>query len=107
MITRVNNSNEIKLVKEITEWVIPANPADDDIGALFNQSKKLEWKQSTKIKVGDIVYIGSPIQEIKYKCNARKVDLSNINKEDNSQIKSETDDAPAYKIFIELELITK
>ena len=67
-----------KLFKaEKTQWVIPCNPAYYDICGVFNKLDKVEWKQSTNVNEGDIVYIyvTSPIKEIRYKCIARKVDL--------------------------------
>ena len=67
-----------KLFKaEKTQWVIPCNPAYYDVCGVFNKLDKVEWKQSTNVNEGDIVYIyvTSPIKEIRYKCVARKVDL--------------------------------
>lgn len=63
---------------QITEWIISCNPSYYDVNGAFNELECIEWKQSTNIKVGDIVYIyvSSPFKEIKYKCIARQVDLN-------------------------------
>ena len=48
-ITNKNNSKN--------EWIIPANPKYFDIEKVLKESNKIMWKQSTDVKVNDIVYI--------------------------------------------------
>src|SRR5690554_2266006 len=59
------------------EWLIISNPDYFDIVGAFQKFKEINFKQSTNIQVGDIVYIyvSSPFKEIKYKCIASKVDM--------------------------------
>lgn len=59
------------------EWIIPANPNYFDIDEAFNNSKTIIWKQSTNIKVGDIIYlyVGSPVSAIRYKCRVEEVNI--------------------------------
>ena len=59
-----------KTSNSLNEWIIPANPKYYDVVTAFKNNKILSWKQSSNIKVGDIVYIyvGAPISAILYKC---------------------------------------
>ncbi len=56
------------------EWIVPANPKYYDIEFAFQQSSVIQWKQSSDIQIGDIVYIyvGAPISALLYKCVVRK-----------------------------------
>lgn len=58
-------------------WLIPANPKYYDIMHAFNKTDTIIWKQSTKIKPGDIIfmYVASPISAIIYQCQVLKVNL--------------------------------
>ena len=106
------NSNNTKLSKSIdhiTEWVISCNPSYYDVIGAFNELECIEWKQSTNIKVGDIVYIyvSSPVKEIKYKCIARKVNLNSAGRIDDSKFMIDDSNYRNYGRYMELELITK
>ncbi len=69
------------------EWIIPANPKYYDIEKEYQKSNTIIWKQSSDVKVGDIVYIyvASPVSALKYKTKAIEVNipyeykLSNVN----------------------------
>ena len=70
--------------------------------------KKLNWRQSTNVKVGDIVYIylSAPSQSIQYKCIVNEVDLNKIEIDDRHYYldeKLKTDQGR----YMELELIDK
>ncbi len=56
------------------EWIVPANPKYYDIDYAFSNSKIIDWKQSSNINVGDVVYIyvAAPVSALKYKCVVRK-----------------------------------
>lgn len=83
----------------MTEWVITCNPIYYDLAGAFQKYQEIDWKQSTKICEGDIVYIyvgagfGGPMKRrtkpkplpglvstpygaIRYKCRAIKVNMS-------------------------------
>lgn len=74
-----------KLVKDISrrsssvsnEWIVPANPKYYDLKKLFHQKKGVIWKQGSRIKKGDIVYmyIASPVSAVKYKCLVTEADI--------------------------------
>lgn len=66
-----------KTKRSTNEWIIPANPNYFDIDEAFNNSKTIIWKQSTNIKVGDIIYlyVGSPVLAIRYKCRVEEVNI--------------------------------
>lgn len=59
------------------QWLIPANPQYFDIGVAFTKQKEIIWKQSSDIKVGDILYmyVGAPVSAVLYKCEATAVDI--------------------------------
>ncbi len=52
------------------EWIVPANPKYFDLKKAFSLNSTIIWKQSTHIKVGDIVYsyVAAPVSALKYKC---------------------------------------
>lgn len=60
----------------MTEWIITCNTDAYDVEAAFDKLKMLDWKQSTSIEVGDIVYIyvGAPVGAIAYKCEVVKTE---------------------------------
>ncbi len=57
------------------EWIIPANATYFDVIEYFNTNKEVLWKQSSNIKVGDIVYVylSSPYSALMYKTKATRV----------------------------------
>ncbi|MCH5160823.1 MAG: MmcQ/YjbR family DNA-binding protein [Clostridiales bacterium] len=58
-------------------WLVPANPKYYDIERAFAENDIILWKQSSRINVGDTVYlyIASPYSCIMYKCEAVEVDI--------------------------------
>ncbi len=66
-----------KRTKEIHTWVVPAHPKYYDIVGAFEQTDVIQWKQSSKVHVGDIIYmyVGAPYSAILYKCRALKTDI--------------------------------
>lgn len=58
-------------------WIIPSNPKFYDIVKGFEKSDIHDWTQSSKMAVGDIVYmyVGVPYRAIMYKCEVLEVDL--------------------------------
>lgn len=61
----------------ITHWLIPANPSYFDLDHAFQVTDEIEWKQSSKVKPGDLLfmYYGSPFSEIRYLVQAVKVNI--------------------------------
>lgn len=89
-----------------TEWFISGNPTKYDVVGAFKELNKIDWKQSTNVAVGDIVYIyvSEGDQAVKYKCKVNKVDLPNVEIEDRKfDISGEFDGT--YGRYMELELI--
>jgi len=60
-----------------TEWIVPANPKYYDLEKAFSESDTILWKQSTNIRIGDIIYlyVAAPYSAILYKCKAEEVDI--------------------------------
>lgn len=67
-----------KEMKQVTEWLISENPEKYDVLNAFRELKKVDWKQSTNVKEGDIVYIylSADVKSIKLKCRVNKVDIT-------------------------------
>lgn len=89
-----------------TEWLISGNPTKFDVVAAFKELKKIDWKQSTNVAVGDIVYIyvSQGYQSIKYKCKVNKVDITKPEIDDRKyDITGEFDGT--YGRYMEIELI--
>jgi len=75
-------------VDEAKIWLVPANPKYYDIVNAFNDTDEIIWKQSSKIKVNDIIYlyVANPYSKIMYKCKAVCVDIPYDYKDDNLSI---------------------
>ncbi len=85
----VPDSNLMKLIDEsysntITtknlsnnEWLIPANPKYFDIEKELDKKQEILWKQSTNIKINDIVYlyVGAPYKKIMYKLKVEEINI--------------------------------
>lgn len=59
-------------------WLIPANPRYYDIMHAFKDPDELLlWKQSTKVRVGDTVfiYVTNPVKAVIFKCRATQVNI--------------------------------
>lgn len=59
------------------DWIIPANPKYFDVVQEFEEKEIIDWKQSSDVRVGDLVYmyVGAPISALMYKCKAVEVDI--------------------------------
>ena len=62
---------------EPKDWLIPANPKYYDVVGAFKANKVIDWKQSSDIRAGDMVYmyVAAPYSSIMYKCKALEVDI--------------------------------
>ena len=61
----------------MTEWIITCNINVYNVEGAFDKLDTIDWKQSTYVEKGDIVYIyvGAPMSAIRYKCEAMEVEL--------------------------------
>lgn len=68
-------------------WLVPGNPKYYDIARHFKVGETTIWKQSTKIKPGDMVYlyVTSPVKAVRYQCKVKEVDIPYA--DDNSNVK--------------------
>lgn len=59
------------------DWIIPANPKYYDVIKGFEESEIIDWKQSSDVRVGDIIYmyVGAPYSALMFKCKAVEVDI--------------------------------
>jgi len=66
------------------EWVIPCNEKYYDHRGAFANLDYIDWRQSTNVSVGDIIYIyvGRPSSSLMYKCEALDVDIVNPSNND-------------------------
>ena len=71
------------------EWIIPANPKYFDIEKALNENNTIIWKQSTNIKINDIVYIyvSEPYSSIMYKLKVMEVNIPYEYKDENIKMK--------------------
>lgn len=91
------------------QWIIPCNIKYYDVIGAFDKLQKLDWKQSSKsIEIGDevFIYVGLPIQAIKYKCRVNKVNL-NCTEIDDSEFVVNGEPYENYGNYMELELLEK
>ncbi|GAA0179172.1 hypothetical protein SH2C18_20880 [Clostridium sediminicola] len=58
-------------------WVYPANPKYYDVIGAFTEEEVTPWPMSSKVVVGDIVYIysGVPFKQILFKCIVDDIEL--------------------------------
>ncbi len=70
-------------------WLVPANPAFYDVEGVFDREKITSWKQSARLKPGDIVYmyVAAPISAILYKCEVLKTDIPYHYEDENLRLK--------------------
>jgi len=90
----------------MTEWLIPANLNKYNVIEAFNEFKRIEWKQSANIEIGDIIYIyvSFPLQAIKFKCKVNKNNISTRTIDDSKYYINEDFSATSDR-FLEIELI--
>ena len=71
------------------EWIIPANPKYYSVKDALKESNIILWKQSTDIKVDDIVYLylASPYSSIMYKFKVLEVNIPYQYKDNNLNMK--------------------
>ena len=67
-------ANEMRPPKE---WLIPSNPKYYDIVHAFDDTDTITWKQGKGMKKDDtvILYVGSPVSAILYKCRVLETDI--------------------------------
>ena len=67
------------------EWIVPANPKYFDIEKALKENNTIIWKQSTAIKVNDIVYlyVAEPYSSIMYKFKVVEVNIPYEYKDEN------------------------
>lgn len=60
-------------------WIYPANPKYYDLEAAFKE-KETPWPMSSKVNVGDNVYIyaGNPYKQILFKCEVLDINLPEV-----------------------------
>ena len=70
------------------EWIVPANPKYFDIDKALKEKNTMLWKQSTDIKIDDIVYVyvGMPCSSIMYKFKVIEVNIPYQYKDKNLKI---------------------
>ena len=90
-------------------WINPCNIKYYDVEGAFEKLKCLDWKQSNKsIHVGDevYIYIGKPVQAIKYRCKVNKVNIDGI-EIDDSEFVRDGEPYETYRNHMEIELVEK
>ena len=77
------------IINEEDIWIIPANPKFYDVVGDFKKRNIIEWKQSSNVHVGDIIYmyVADPYSAILYKCIIREIDIPYEFKDKNLTIK--------------------
>ena len=97
-----------KIMNSKDEWVIICNPRFYDVMGAFKEFSCIDWKQSTNIKQGDVVYIyiGLPYKEIRYKCIAREVELKKTTIDDTEFI-LDGSNYENYERYMKLELVSE
>lgn len=90
------------------EWIITCNQKKYNVDGAFKKLEKLNWKQSTNVEIGDFIYIyvGAPIQAIRFKCLATMVDLEEVTIDDSEYV-IDGSNYENYVRYMELELIEK
>lgn len=90
------------------EWVIPCNEKLYNHRGAFENLSYIDWRQSTNVKKGDVVYIyvGASTSSILYKCYVKEADMDEA---DDNDIRYNLTDKPAETIgrFMRLVLICR
>ena len=92
----------------MTEWIIQCNLREYDVAGAFNKLHRLDWKQSTNIEKGDVVYIynSAPESAIRYKCLVNRVEMEEPDIDDSEFVK-DGKNFESYGRYMELELLEK
>lgn len=87
------------LRSEPKDWIIPANPKYFDVVQAFEENEIIDWKQSSDVRVGDMIYmyVGAPYSALMYKCKAVEVDIPYRYESDQLTIKK----------IMKIQLLTK
>lgn len=90
----------------VTEWFISGNPKKYDLINAFHDLGKVDWKQSTNVEEGDIVYIyvSADYQQIMFKCKVNKANIEEPDIDDSEYDLSGEYDG-SYGRYMELEPI--
>lgn len=80
--------NSYAFTAQADAWLVPANPKYYDVIGEFDRHEAINWKQSSDVRVGDIVYlyVGQPYSAILYKCIAEEVNIPYDYKDKNLSI---------------------
>ena len=75
-------------VSGVRYWLQPANPAYYDIEKAFENAEVILWKQSRKVRVGDIcyMYLAAPVSAVRYKCEIVEADIPYSYSDENLSI---------------------
>ena len=89
-------------------WIIPCNCNYYDVVSAFENLDKINWKQSTNIKAGDIIYIyaGKPYSAILFKTIATAVNQGERTIKDFEYVIDGTNYID-YGRYMELQLIQR
>lgn len=92
----------------MTQWIIACDSKDYDIWGAFSEFQKIDWKQSTNIEPGDIVYIYmiGPYSAIQFQCLVKKTNLKEIEIDDLKYVKNGAKYASCGR-YMELEFLQK
>lgn len=92
----------------MTTWIIPCNVKYYDVIGAFEYLHQIDWKQSSKVEIGDevFIYVGVPYKAIMFKCRVNKVNLPEA-EIDDFQFVIQGDNFINYGNYMELELIKK
>lgn len=71
------------------DWIVPANPKYFDVIQAFEEKEIINWKQSSDVRVGDLIYmyVGAPYSALMYKCKAVEVDIPHDFESEYLQVK--------------------
>jgi len=91
-------------------WIIPCNLKHFDVIEHFKSNEYVIWKNSFTIRKGDMayIYIGSPVGEIRYKCEvvSDEVDQELLNSNSYAIVRKESNNYFSKKIkYIQLKLL--
>ncbi len=84
----IEKSYSYTISKKNNEWIVPANPKYFDIEKALRKEDTITWKQSTDIKVNDVVYlyVAQPYSSIMYKFKVIEVNIPYKYKDENLKI---------------------